>query len=255
MILCKNCGNEIVYTGKSCPVCKSTLAFDNEDAVSITKKLEYALKTKAYEEILECYHILADLGYKDAQIEYAKFLEKGQLTPKNLDLATKYFGSAARQNDGFAAYKYSRLLIRENDRYARFWLIFSAILGCPLAYPDVAEEFEDAGYEADATYFYSLGAASDDVYSTVTMAKRHYYGIGAIQNESYAKWYMDKLRIPPVYAIKLAYKLRRVKSSEPQDPSRKITVDFYIDLQKRRRSSDSTPHTQSFAKSFLKKEM
>ena len=215
MVLCKNCGNEIVYTGKSCPVCKRILTFDKADVISITKRLEVALKSKKYEDILECYHVLADLSYKDAEIEYGKILEKGQLTPKNLDLAMKYFGSAAKKNDGFAAYKYSRLLIRENEEHARFWLIFSAILGYPLSYPAVAEEFENAGYEADATYFYSLAAASDDVYSIVTMAKRYYHGIGAIQNESYARWYMDKLRIPPVYAIKLAYKLRRVKASEP----------------------------------------
>ncbi len=215
MVLCKSCGNEIVYSGKICPVCKTAFSFNNEEVIYLTQRLEASLKNKNYEQILECYHILADLGYKDAEIEYAKILEKGQLTPKNLDLAMKYFGSAAKKNDAFAAYKYSRLLIRENDGYAKFWLIFSAVLGCPLAYPEAAEEFENSGYESDAGYFYSLGAASDDVYSIVTMAKRYYYGTGLEKNEEYAKWYMDKLKIPPIYAIKLAYKLRRAKSSEP----------------------------------------
>ncbi len=215
MIICKTCGNEIVYTEMKCPICKAALSFEKEDVVSLTKRLEVSIKTKKYEEMVECYHILADLGYKDAETEYAKILEKGQLTPKNLDLAMKYFGRAAEKIDAFAAFKYSRLLIRENEDYAKFWLIFSAVLGCSLAYPVVAEEFSESGYESDASYFFSLAAACDDAYSTVVMAKRYYEGVGAPKNEEYAKWYMDKLKIPPIYAIKLAYKLRKVKSSEP----------------------------------------
>ncbi len=216
MVLCKSCKNEIFYSGKVCPICKSELSFDKEEIISLTKRLDTAIKNREYELILEGYHILADLGFKDAQIEYAKILEKGEITAKNPDLAMKYYGLAARRCDAFSAYKYSELLIRESIDKARFWLIFSAVLGSPSAYPKVAEELENSGYEADASYFYSLGAACDDVFSIATMAKRYYNGIGVEKNESYAKWYMDKLKIPPIYAIKLAYKLRKVKADEPQ---------------------------------------
>jgi len=185
---------------------------DIKDQLSI---LEDATKNKQYEEVVECYHILADAGYTPAEKEYAKILEKGQLTPRNLDGAMTYFHRAAKKNDPYSAFRYSRLATRASDETGRFWLIYSAILGCPEAYPIVAEEFSDCGYEDDAHYFYWLAAACDDVESIVTMAKRYYDGVGTEPSAEYAKWYMDKLKIPPIYAIKLAYKLRHTAAKEP----------------------------------------
>ena len=183
--------------------------------------LDTALKKKSYSEALECYRILAETGYTPAEVEYAKILEKGQLCQKNLDLAMEYFYRAAIKDDAYAAYKYSRLATRENDASARFWLIYSAILGCQEAYPAVAEEFSSLGYEDDAHYYFSLAAACDDIDSIVAMAKRYCNGTGCEKSEEYAKWYMDKLRIPPIYAIKLAYKLRGIKAKEPPVPTLK----------------------------------
>lgn len=215
MIICKKCGYEGVYQSPICPECNERFTFDEDDIKNQLSILEDAIKNKQYEEVVECYHMLADTGYTTAEVEYAKILEKGQLTPRNLDGAMSYFYKAAKKNDPYSAYKYSRLATRGNDETGRFWLIYSAILGCPESYPVVAQEFSDLGYEEDAHYFFWLSAACDDVESIVTMAKRYYEGIGTEKSEEYAKWYMDKLKIPPIYAIKLAYKLRHTDAKEP----------------------------------------
>lgn len=215
MIICKKCGYEGLYQGPNCPECNERFVLDKTDIKDQLSILEDALKNKQYEEVIECYRILADAGYTPAEREYAKILEKGQLTPRNLDAAMSYFYRAAEKNDPYSAFRYSRLATRTNDETGRFWLIYSAILGCPEAYPIVAEEFSDCGYEEDAHYFYWLAAACDDVESIVTMGKRYYDGVGTEPSAEYAKWYMDKLKIPPIYAIKLAYKLRHTEAKEP----------------------------------------
>jgi TPR repeat protein len=226
MIICNNCKNEEAYTGAVCSVCGKPFSITKEDRDEFVLRLEESIKNREYEDMLECYHILADFGYTPAQREYAKILEKGQLAPRNLDAAMGYFYKAAQKNDAYSAFRYSRLAGRTNDTVARFWLIFSAILGCKEAYPAVAEAFSSSGYEEDANYFYWLAATCDDVESIVTLAKRYYNGIGVEQSQEYAKWYMDKLTIPPIYAIKLAYKLRGIKAKEAP----KITLKNYNGL-------------------------
>lgn len=215
MITCKNCGCETLYTGVRCPKCNTVFSFTEEEIEAHISALGMLTEEKRYAEAVERYHILADAGYTPAEKEYAKILERGQLVKRDLNAAMKYFYRAAKKNDAYSAYKYSRLATRENDDAARFWLIYSAILGCEAAYPTVAEEFAACGYEEDAHYFYSLAAACDDVESIVTMAKRYFNGIGTAPSQDYAKWYMDKLTVPPIYAIKLAYRLRNATSKEP----------------------------------------
>ena len=218
MIICKSCGHADVYTGAPCAACGEKFVMTKEDVRVKISELNESIKEKHYEDMLECYHLLADVGYTDAEKEYARILEKGQLTERNLDLAMKYFYRAAKKNDAYSAYRYSRLVSRENDDAARFWLLYSAVLGCIEAYPVAAEELASLGHEEDATYFYYLAAMADDVDSIVTLAKRYMDGIGVEQSDRYAKWHMDKLRIPPFHAIKAAYRLRHEEAEEPPAP-------------------------------------
>ena len=95
------------------------------------------------------------------------------------------------------------------------------MLGCIESYPVTADELSALGHEEDATYFYYLAAISNDVDSIVTLAKRYMAGIGAEMSDKYAKWHMDKLKIPPFHAIKAAYKLRHEKAEEPPTPKPK----------------------------------
>ena len=240
MIICKNCGHADVYTGAPCAACGEKFALTEDDVRLKIEELEEAIREKHYEDILECYHLLADIGYTDAEKEYAKILEKGQLVERNLDLAMKYFYKAAKKNDPYSAFRYSRLVSRENDDAARFWLFYSSVLGCIESYPSTAEELSALGHEEDATYFYYLAAASNDVDSIVTLAKRYMAGIGAEESDKYAKWHMDKLKIPPFHAIKAAYKLRHEKAEEPPTPKPKDWDAFLRMLALEARRSEYT---------------
>lgn len=214
---------------------KNARAFSEIDKeAAITEKeisaglliLKSYMKNNQYKEAIEGYRALANLGCTEAEKEYAAFFEKGHLVSKNLDLAMKYYYRAALKNDAYSAYKYSLLAARTNRDIGNFWLVYSAVLGCTSAYPDTAEYFSKLGYEADALYFTYLAASCDDTDSIVAMAKKYYGGDGTEKSAEYAKWYMDKLRFPPIYAIKLAYKLRSTVAKEPP----RITLKEYDGL-------------------------
>ena len=219
MVKCNKCDAEFSIQDSVCPECGAKLELTEAEIEAIFEDAETAKKEKRYQDTLDSIRALAKLGVTKAEREYAILLEKGQIAPRNLDRAMEYFYRATKKNDAYSAYRYSRLASRENDEVARFWLIFSAILGCGEAYPRVAEEFSSCGYEKDANFFYSLSAYLGDVESIVEMASRYYEGKGIDASPEYAKWFMDKLRIPPIYAIKLAYKLRHAAAKEPPSPT------------------------------------
>jgi TPR repeat protein len=182
--------------------------------MDLKKEIKAAKEAGEYETVVENFLILADMGDTFGEREYAKLLEKGSLVPRDIDLATDYFYRAAKKNDATSAYRYSRLVSRMNDAAGRFWLSFSAVLGCQLAYLGTADNYAELGKHEYANYYYYLAASGDDVDAIVKLASRYYNGEGIEWNESYAKWYMDKLTFPPLHAIKMAYKLRSVKADE-----------------------------------------
>lgn len=214
-MICKRCGYEGKYIGPVCPECHEKINLSEAEIRDKLSELEEAVSRKNSEKATELLHMLADAGHTVSMRNYARALEKGDVIPRDFDKAMEYFLRAAEKNDSYSAYRYSALASRTSDAASRFWLIYSAILGCKEAYPKVAEMYVDFGKEENAHYFYHLAAESDDVESIVTMARRYYNGVGTEKSPEYAKWYMDKLTIPPIYAIKLAYKLRSVKAKEP----------------------------------------
>ncbi len=218
MVKCKKCGYEGEYTSQYCPECRALLTFTNDEIKALSESVEYALSARDYALAEECYHILADLGDPRAEREYASILEEGKIVKRNLDSAMKYYSLAAEKNDPHSAYRYSRLLDRTSAEAADFWLTYSTVLGCSEAFPVLAERLSAKGDEAGANYFYSVAAEKDDIDSIVTLASRYYDGIGTEASPEIAKWYMDKLTLPPIHAIKLAYKLRSVKATEPPRP-------------------------------------
>ena len=216
MIKCKNCDNRYDYTARPCAICGAEVPIDKEDVDFTRRELERAISQRASTKIFSCRHLLADAGITEQQREFAKLLELGEHRLTDPDAAAKYYYKAARKNDPYSAYRYSRLILETNKDHASFWLKYAAVIGSPDAYPRVAELFSLEGKEALSTYYYSLAASCDDPSSVVIMAKRYYEGLGVTPDERCAKWYLDKLRIPPVNAIKLAYKLRSVRSIEPE---------------------------------------
>lgn len=218
MIRCSKCGYVGSYYGPKCPSCKEKFVLTQEEIDEKIEEIAKAEELKEYELAAEGHHILADLGRTESQKKYAALLEKGDIVARDLDAAMDYYYMAAENNDATAAYRYSRLAERANDKVASFWLAYSAALGCVESYPSYADRLSRDGDDELANFYYSLAAAYDDTDSIVTIAKRYYNGIGAEQNLPYAKWYMDKLALPPIHAIKMAYKLRTVKSEDPGLP-------------------------------------
>ena len=180
------------------------------------EKLETAKRRKEYEAALEYSKLLAWSGHTESEREYARMFELGNLVERNYDEAMRFYYRAAKKYDAYSAYRYSRLVSRANDKQAELWLLFAALLGCPDAYPDAAKLLSKECFEKDANHFYILSAKHDDVDSIVEMANRYSKGIGVAESSAYAKWYMEKLKFPPLYALKLAYKLKGVKSEEPK---------------------------------------
>ena len=215
MIKCKKCEHHSDYTGKPCVICGSEIEIDENDIEEAKKLLERALKERNFAKVHSCRHLLADAGDKDAAREYAKYLEKYDSQLKNIDTAMDYYFKAAKQNDPYSAYRFSKLIGRSSEQNSKFWLKYAAILGSINSYPDVSELFSAEGNEEAAAYYCSLAASCDDTVSIVNMSKRWYDGVGVPKNPAYAKWYLDKLSIPPIHAIKLAYKLRSTQSEEP----------------------------------------
>lgn len=216
VIKCKACGYHLEYAAGVCPVCTSRIDLTELDLRLAEEDIKAAMKSREYERAVIGYRALADLGVTSAAVEYARILEEGELLPKNLDLAMKYFSLAARARDPYGAYRYSRLLSRESDAGGVFFLEYSAFLGCKDAYASVAAHYSAIGEEELASYYYSLLAELDDTAAIVTMARRYYDGVGVEKSAECARWYMDKLLLPPFHAIKLAYKLRQVKPKEPK---------------------------------------
>ncbi len=112
-------------------------------------------------------------------------------------------------------FKHAISLKETNPELSDFYLAFSAINGFAEAYPKVADSLAKTGKDEFANIFYTLASVADDARSSVTMASRYCDGVGTAKNEGYAKWHLERLSVPPIYGIKLAYRLRSVKAVEP----------------------------------------
>jgi len=217
MIKCKTCFREVEFNGGICPACSATLTPDKSEIDNARLVLREAIASKNNAKILACRELLASVGDTESEREYAKFLERTDSDKKNLALAAEYYFSAAKKNDPFSAYRYSRLQERRSRTASLFFLKFSGVLGCTDAYTELAEHFSQAGKETIASYYDYLGAKSGITPSIVAMAKRYAEGIGVSKHEPYAKWYLDRFTIPPISALKLAYRLRAVTAEAPPE--------------------------------------
>ena len=245
MIVCQRCGWSGEYEGTVCPRCNKKIQLSESEIAERTEKIKKALSTRKFETAIENYVILADFGDVDAQRELGILLENGELVNRDLDRAMKYFLLAAEQNDAVAAYRYSRLASRTSDVDSRFWLIFSALLGCKEAYSEAAERFEAEGDQVRASYFFALAAENGEADAIVTMARRYREGIGTEPSEAYARWYLDKLALPPFHALRLAYQLRTVEAVEPP----RVKLDDYTDFL---RELAAEAERYKYATAFLK---
>lgn len=229
LIVCKNCAHEGEYKGTVCEGCGGEFVFTQDELSAVRTRLDESRAVGSTADVAECLHILADNGDTDAAREYAALLEGGCGIRQSLDGAMKYFRLAAQKNDPFAAYRYSKLISRTSDKAGRFWLLYSAILGCPESYIDAAELLDREENYAEANYFFRLAASEGNADAAVTMAKRHLEGVLAEESETYAKWYLSHLQIPPIHALRMAYKLRQ---TVPEEPPRAVFKEYERFLRK-----------------------
>lgn len=217
MIVCKNCGYEMRGATDICPRCKKRIELSRAEEQELSAAFRDAMRARSYETAVGYCKLLANAGCTDFEREYGAILEKGELAPRNYDEAMSYFLRAAKKQDAYSAYRYSRLVSRMNAETGRFWLIYSALLACPEAYPAAAKQLAEEGLQKEATHFYALSAKHDDVDSIIELARRYYTGVGVVPSAEHAKWFMDMLSIPPIYALKLSYRLRGIRAKEPPE--------------------------------------
>ncbi len=219
MIKCKGCGKNNHGYEPICPSCKAAVELSEAEATELIHESEEALSRNDFLKAVEIYKFLAAAGNADGERELGLILEKGVLLPRDLNMATQYFFSAAKRGDRLSAYKYSRLVVG-NRALADYWLACSALLGCKEAYADAFALY--AGYKerTTAAYYCSLLAEENDTDAIVEMARRHLYGDGVEQNEQMAKWYMERIERVPLHAIKLQRRLQAVtgKAVRPEPP-------------------------------------
>ena len=219
MIRCKGCGKENTKYEISCPNCGSSPELTERECANLLKEAEEKIEKNDYICAVDIYKFLAAAGSADGERELGLVLEKGVLVPRDLDMATQYFYSAAKRGDALSAFKYSRLVVG-NEAVADFWLAYSALMGCKESYPDAFTLYTGYRERTTAAYYCSLLAEEGDTDAIIEMARRHLYGDGVLQNERMAKWYMDRIERPPLHAIKLHRRLQAVmgKSIRPETP-------------------------------------
>ena len=217
MIKCNNCGYEGIFETKTCPRCASPMVLDSGGIDKLRREVAAAKEAGEGDMLADSYRTLALAGDTEGEREYAKLLEKGGRVVRDVDLAMDYFLRAAKKGDAESAYRYSRLVSRMSDKLSRFWLLFAAELGEQSAFLGAADVYAREGKDAYANYYYYACASEGESDANVKLASRYFYGEGLVPYMPYAKWYMDKLVFPPIYALKLAYKLRQTKPETPPE--------------------------------------
>ena len=178
------------------------------------------LSTNDFCGALDIYKVLATVGIPEGERELAYALERGQIVPKDLDAAAKYYYSSALKGDAFSAYKYSKM-IADNRDLSDFWLAFSALLGCKESYLDAFGLYSRKKEREIAALYCWMLAEEGDIDAIIEMARRHLYGDGVEQSERQAKWYIEKIERSPLHAMKLYRRLQAVeeRSQRPKAPA------------------------------------
>lgn len=214
MIKCKKCGNPNLTFDPICYHCATEFELTEAEKDQLLSEAADCMKKRRYEEAVDLYRFLGSVGVMEGERVFAFILERGVLVPRDLDMAMKYYFSAAKKGDAHSAYRYSRLIARANSEASDFWLSLAAVLGEESAYGDAVALYDRLGDDSTASYYCALLADKGDTDATVEMARRHLYGKGVKKNEAYAKWYMDRIAHTPLYAMKLYYRLRAVDKAE-----------------------------------------
>ena len=217
MIYCKKCRSKNTSYEPFCSECGTLFELEEKESKALLCEAADNMELGNYRHAVELYKFLAGIGITEGEREFALILERGLLVPRNIEIASAFFGSAAKKGDALSAYKYSTLLVG-NDRIAEFWLAYAAMQGCKDAYADAFNLYTKLRDKETAAYYCSLLAEEGDVDAVIEMARRHLYGDGVEQNEAYARWYFEKLERAPIHAAKLYKRLQAIDAEEKEPP-------------------------------------
>ena len=220
MIYCKKCQSENTSYEPFCPKCSALFELDEAESTALLREAKDNMESGNYRHAVELYKFLAGIGITEGEREFALILERGLLVPRNLELASAFFFSAAKKGDALSAYKYSTLLVG-NDRIAEFWLAYAAMLECKDSYSDAFNLYTKLRDKETAAYYCYLLVCDGDTDAIIEMARRHLYGDGVEQSEAYARWYFEKLERAPLHAIQLYRRLQAIEeeAKEPTPPT------------------------------------
>lgn len=219
MIKCKKCGTDNTALEPICQKCAAEIEISHDEARPLLDEALECMKKRHYERAVDIYRFLAAVGIPEGERELAKIIERGLLVPRDLDMAMKYFYSAALKGDTHSAYRYAKLISRANEKAAKFWIAYAALLDDEEAFGDACLLYDKMGDDESSSYYCARLALAGDVDATVEMARRHIYGKGVEKSEAIAKWYMETLRYVPVYASKLSFRLKAYdRKKEPAEP-------------------------------------
>ena len=127
MFRCKGCGRENPKYQINCPSCGAPPVLAEGESEMLICEAEELRFRNDYISAVEIYKFLSAAGSADGERELGLVLEKGLLVPRDLEMATKYFYSAAIKGDVTSAYKYSRLAIGQ-QALCDFWLAYAAMM-------------------------------------------------------------------------------------------------------------------------------
>ncbi len=237
MIRCKGCGRENPKYQIKCPGCGAAPILAEGESEMLMNEAEELIFKNDFLHAVEIYKFLSAAGCADGERELGLILERGLLLPRDLEMATQYFYSAAMKGDVLSAYKYSRLVVGK-QWLSDFWLAFAALMECREAYPDAFAMYAGYKEKSIAAYYCSLLAAEDDTDAIIEMARRHLYGDGVEQSEKQAKWYMERIERAPLHALKLQRRLqavagRAVRPEQPAFTERKRIIERLIAASKK----------------------
>ena len=220
MIKCENCGKEYSESLDLCPDCAVENEISTEEAQRLLAQADQLLDSNDLNGAVDIYKFLAGAGVAEGERALALILEKGVLLPRDLDMAIKYYYSAAQKGDAISAYRYAKLIVGNEER-ADFWLAFAAIMEYREAYADAYALYSRHRERGTAAYYCSQLAEEGDDDAIIEMARRHLYGDGVEQNERQAKWYIERIERTPIHALKLYRRIQAVegRSVRPKIPT------------------------------------
>ena len=197
MKICTRCQKEWdpIERGLTCPECQTPAALDANEAAELFRRAVSEEQDKRYEVAVRLFSLLSEAGFPEGEEAYARCLEEGLGTQRDLVGAADGFLAAAEHGSVRAAYRLGRLLFLrprigvEHGR-AAFWLRAAAALGSADAALMLSRSGERLGLSPSERMAYLDAAARGASKKAIKRMSRAYLsGRGVAKNPAAAVWF------------------------------------------------------------------